>query len=227
MPCTPGRQPWKNTDPGQGAGPPKSPHPQRAKGGSSPPSGGAYRALAAREKGVRLNWTRPVGGPGNEGADVGRQASASGPRHPQCPPLTAAQGAGGGRSTKGSPDHPELGPGRGRRPGVPEPLTTTPWTHPAKTREWRTTGGALGYCPREECRRTSRGKGDMEKHTRAPGALPPVRSPPPPRGLAPAPAAQPAGGGLLSGREGRAALMVRHTPRDVMLRVLRTMPPPR
>ncbi|KAK8386400.1 hypothetical protein O3P69_010815 [Scylla paramamosain] len=36
-----------------------------------------------------------------------------------------------------------------------------------------------------------------------------------------------AGGDLLSSREARAALIVRHTPTDLMLRVLRAAPPPR
>ncbi len=42
----------------------------------------------------------------------------------------------------------------------------------------------------------------------------------------PPPLAHPVGGDL-SSREARAALIVRHTPTDLMLRVLRAAPPPR
>ncbi|KAG0716469.1 hypothetical protein GWK47_009636 [Chionoecetes opilio] len=74
----------------------------------------------------------------------------------------------------------------------------------------------LGYCTREELQEDFEGQvcDHCEMHTRRPLVhylLPcPATAPLRP---GPAPAAQPAGGGLLSGREGRAALMVRHTPR--------------
>ncbi|KAG0695065.1 hypothetical protein GWK47_027065 [Chionoecetes opilio] len=131
--------------------------------------------------------------------------------------------------------HPRAGPGRGAA-GTPAatdlPPTGRPPPPPATPRAYAhyCIVVRLGYCTREELQEDFEGQvcDHCEMHTRRPlvhyllscPATAPLRP-------GPAPAAQPAGGGLLSGREGRATLMVRHTPRDVMLGVLRAAPPPR
>ncbi|KAG0710428.1 hypothetical protein GWK47_022828 [Chionoecetes opilio] len=86
----------------------------------------------------------------------------------------------------------------------------------------------LGYCTREELQEDFEGQECVHcgKHTRRPlvhyllscPATAPLRP-------GPAPAAQPAGGGLLSGLEVRAALMVRHTPRRDVGGVASNTPP--
>ena len=87
----------------------------------------------------------------------------------------------------------------------------------------------LGYCTREQLSEDCEGQecAHCARHSRLPlvhyllscpvtGRLRPV----------PAAAAQPAGEVLLSSREVKAALLVRHTPRDLLLGVLRAASPP-
>ncbi|KAG0716193.1 hypothetical protein GWK47_010277 [Chionoecetes opilio] len=90
----------------------------------------------------------------------------------------------------------------------------------------------LGYCTREELQEDFQGKCATTARCTPVAHWCTTSCPCPPKPAplrpGPTPAAQPAGGGLLSGREGRAALMVPpQPPRDVMLGVLRATPPPR
>ena len=88
----------------------------------------------------------------------------------------------------------------------------------------------LGFCTREQLSEDFVGQecAHCGRHSRHP-LVHYLLSCPATARLRPAPvaAAQPAGGGLLSGREMKAALLVRHTPRAVLLEVLRAAPPPR
>ena len=88
----------------------------------------------------------------------------------------------------------------------------------------------LGFCTREELQDDFLGQecDHCGRRTRRP-LVHYLLSCPATSTLRPAPtaAAQPAAGGLLNDREARAALVVKHTPRDVLLQVLLDAPPPR
>ncbi|KAG0712078.1 hypothetical protein GWK47_019233 [Chionoecetes opilio] len=198
---------------------------------------GSLKSLGAQGRRVRLNWIPShVGVRGNEAVDVAAKRTASGPSvtmhvPPSLQQLKAqARRAAAHRAHK---THREL---ETRKRQVAWYAAATDYHPLDATQQQPRADGALlqcvrlGYCTREELQEDFEGQecDHCEKHTRRPlvhyllscPATAPLRP-------GPAPAAQPAGGGRLSGREGRAALMVRHTPRDVMLRVLRASPPPR
>ncbi|KAG0714760.1 hypothetical protein GWK47_013502 [Chionoecetes opilio] len=197
---------------------------------------GSLQSLGAQGRRVRLNWIPShVGVRGNEAADVAAKRVASGPSVTMHVPPSLQQLKAQARRAaahRAHQTHREL-EARKRQAAWYAAATGR---HPATTQgRWRTTACVrvrvrLGYCPREELQEDFEGQvcDHCEMHTRRPlvhyllscPATAPLRP-------GPAPAAQPAGGGLLSGREGRAALMVRHTPRDVMLGVLRATPPSR
>ncbi|KAG0729224.1 hypothetical protein GWK47_030783 [Chionoecetes opilio] len=141
-----------------------------------------------------------------------------------CPPAYSSQGAGrkGARRHFAPPDTPDWRPGRGRRPGTPQPPRLHPLDAPPSNNPGQMAHYLQRFCvgapfTRGEHRRTSRGKcattGEQPVphwcFTSCPAPAPRA----PPLGARPGPAAPPAGG-VLSGREGRAALMVPHTPRD-------------
>ncbi|KAG0719629.1 hypothetical protein GWK47_007195 [Chionoecetes opilio] len=248
MPCTPGGATVVIThrllERGL-QGPPNSRPPQGQREALTTILGPAPQSpFFAQGKGVSgPNWIpQPRRGfPGERGGGKAAPQTSrpAAPRHhAKAPKPTAAQGAGEGagpahmRSPRGH--NRELEARKGAKGGLVslQPPTTTHWTPQQQPRA----DGALlqrvrlGYCTREELQEDFEGQvcDHCEMHTRRPlvhyllscPATAPLRP-------GPAPAAQPAGGGLLSGRKGRAALMVRHTPRDVMLGVLRATPPPR
>ena len=87
----------------------------------------------------------------------------------------------------------------------------------------------LGYCTREQLSEDFEGQecAHCGRHSRLP-LVHYLLSCPATARLRPVPAAaaQPAGGGLLSSREVKAALLVRHNPRDLLLGMLRAALPP-
>ncbi|KAG0728225.1 hypothetical protein GWK47_032946 [Chionoecetes opilio] len=221
MPCTAGSNCGNTTPtPGRAAGPPTAASPRQQLVAQEGVSGSLIPSHVGSE--VTRRRTRPPSEP---------------PRpqrhHARASHLQQLKASETGRSTLRSPDTPRAG-ARKRQAAWYAAATdyTTHWTPPATTQgRWRTTAAcASGLTAPERSYRGLRGAvcDHCEMYTRHPlvhyllscPATAPLRP-------GPAPAAQPAGGGLLSGREGRAALMVRHTPRDVMLGVLRAAPPPR
>ncbi|KAG0711430.1 hypothetical protein GWK47_002290 [Chionoecetes opilio] len=197
---------------------------------------GSLQSLVAQGRRVRLKLDpQPRRGPSNEAADAAAKRAASGPSVTMHVPPSLQQLKAQARRAAAHyahQTHRELEAGRGRRLVRCSHRLPPHWTPPSNN-----PGQMAHYCrcgvwatAPERSYRGLRGQvcDHCEMHTRRPlvhyllscPATAPLRP-------GPAPAAQPAGGGLLSGREGRAALMVRHTPRDVMLGVLRAAPPPR
>ncbi|KAG0729898.1 hypothetical protein GWK47_029392 [Chionoecetes opilio] len=150
-------------------------------------------------------------------ADPGRQGAASGP------PLTCSasqptelKAQANGPQHTASPDTRELEARKGRRPPVRcSPRLPPPGATRNNPGRWRLRRVRLGYCT--EGRRGFRGKcaTTRDAHPSPTGHYP--LSCPAPAHLRPARPRRPPQGGAVSGREGRGAPMVRHTPRDVML----------
>ncbi|KAG0716376.1 putative RNA-directed DNA polymerase from transposon BS [Chionoecetes opilio] len=198
---------------------------------------GSLQSLGAQGRRVRLNWIPShVGVRGNEAADVAAKRVASGPSVTMHVPPSLQQLKAQARRAAAHRAHQTHRELETRKRQAAWYAAATDYHPLDATQQQPRADGALlqrvrlGYCTREELQEDFEGQecDHCEKHTRRPlvhyllscPATAPLRP-------GPAPAAQPAGGGLLSGREGRVALMVRHTPRDVMLRVLRAAPPPR
>ncbi|KAG0704758.1 hypothetical protein GWK47_024648 [Chionoecetes opilio] len=178
-----------------------------------------------------------VGVRGNEAADVAAKRAASGPSVTMHVPPSLQQLKAQARRAAAHRTHQTHRELEARKRQAAWYAAATDY-HPHGRHSATTQGRWRSYCSvcvwanctREELQEDFEGQvcDHCEMHTRRPlvhyllscPATAPLRP-------GPALAAQPAGGGLLSGREGRAALMVRHTPRDVMLGVLRATPPPR
>lgn len=87
----------------------------------------------------------------------------------------------------------------------------------------------LGYCTREQLRQNFEGHecAHCARHSHRP-LMHYLFTCPATARMRPVPAAtsKPAAGGLLSRREAKAALLVRHSPRDLLMQVLRAAPQP-
>ena len=198
---------------------------------------GTVQYLAARGRRVKLHWIPShVGIQGNEAADEAAKRAAAGPtitRH--LPPSLQLVKARASRAA------------RHRTHQAHRELETTKrqaaWFAAATdycsldAAQHRPRGDAvllqrvrLGYSTREQLGRDFEGQecAHCGRRSRRPLVHYLLSCPATVR-LRPTavPAVQPEGAGLLGSREARAALLVRHAPKDVLLEVLRAAPPPR
>ncbi|XP_076043547.1 uncharacterized protein LOC143026662 [Oratosquilla oratoria] len=198
---------------------------------------GSLQSLAAQGRRVRLHWMPShVGVRGNESADVAAKRAAGAPhvtRH--VPPSLSYVKARARRAAahRAHQTHRQLE--GAKRLAAWYAATTDYQTLSAFHQQPRADGVLLqrvrlGYCTREELYDGFQGQqcDHCGRHSRHP-LLHYLLSCPATEALRPAPQtpAHPAEGSLLSSRATRAALLVRHTPMDVMLGVLRAAPPPR
>ncbi|XP_076067736.1 uncharacterized protein LOC143040527 [Oratosquilla oratoria] len=194
---------------------------------------GSLQSLAPQGRRVRLHWMPShVDVRGNESADVAARRAAGAPHvAPNLPYVKArARHAAAHRAHQ---THRQL---EGtKRQAAWYTATTNYHTLSAFHQQPRADGVLLqrvrlGYCTREELYDGFQGQqcDHCGRHSRHP-LLHYLLSCPATEALRPAPQtpAHPAEGSLLSSRATRAALLVRHTPMDVMLGVLRAAPPPR
>ncbi|XP_063887725.1 uncharacterized protein LOC135115154 [Scylla paramamosain] len=198
---------------------------------------GSLQSLAAQGRRVRLNWIpSQVGVRGNEAADAAAKRAASGPQVTRHVPPSLSQVRARARlaaTKRARHTHRQLE--TRKRQAAWYASATGYQSLDASQQQPRADGVLLqrvrlGYCTREQLYDDFRWQecDHCGRHSRHPlvhyllscpatAALRPT--PPPP--------AHPVGGDLLSSREARAALIVHHTPTDLMLRVLRAAPPPR